>query len=196
MLTPSFGIGADVAQPSWLWGRRASRLPDGNPAVPGKMPGRHTGSQAYATLKRCVRGQLFFNRIDQLGDADRLGKKCVPLDLEAGLCLGFRYECGEKDDRRVMQFRVGLDSCRYFASVCLRHHDVEQNQVRPEIPGALMSPAGIVFFEYQIATCFFEKDFNQVSSVAVVINNQDASLFSDPESPPFGRTRPVASIRH
>ena len=127
MLTPSFGIGADVAQPSWLWGRRASRLPDGNPAVPGKMPGRHTGSQAYATLKRCVRGQIFFNPLDQLGNIDRLRKKWMPLNAEASLCLSFRDERSEKDGRRSVQFRVALDLCRYFASVCLWHHYVEQD---------------------------------------------------------------------
>src|SRR6266567_6825734 len=135
-----------------------------------------------SSRKRCMRGQMFLNRPDQLRNADRLREKCVPLNLEAGLHLGSRYERSEENDRRVMQFRVGLDSCRYFATICLWHHDVEQNHVRPEILGALMSPAGVVLFEYQIATCFFEKDFDEVSRVAVVINNQDASLFSGSES--------------
>ena len=108
-------------------GRRASPLPDGNHTVPGKMPGRPTGSQAYATLKRCVRGQIFFNPLDQLGNIDRLRKKWMPLNAEASLCFSFRDERSEKDDRRSVQFRVALDLCRYFASVCPWHHYVEQD---------------------------------------------------------------------
>ena len=68
--------------------------------------------------------------------------------MEASLCLGSRYERSEEDDRRVMQFRVGLDSCCYVTSICPWHHDIEQNQVRPKIPGALMSPASVVLSEY------------------------------------------------
>jgi hypothetical protein len=107
--------------------------------------------------------------------------------MKASLCLSSRDQPDEEDDRRSLQFGIGLDLCRYFASVCLWHYYVEQNQIRSEIPGALMSPAGLVLFQYQIAPCFFEKHFNQVSRVAVVINNQDASLFSTPKA--FGVER-------
>jgi hypothetical protein len=62
------------------------------------------------------------------------------------------------------------------ASICaaisppfsLWHHYVEQDQIRPEIPGTLMSLGSVVFFE---------QDFDHMGAVAVVINNQDASLF-------------------
>ena len=100
-------------------GRRASPLPDGNHTVPGKMPGRPTGSQAYATLKRCVRGQIFFNPLDQLGNIDRLRKKWMPLNAEASLCFSFRDKRGEKDDWGSLQFRIGLDLPCYFASIGL-----------------------------------------------------------------------------
>jgi len=40
-----------------------------------------------------------------------------------------------------------------------------------------MSLGGVVFFEDEIAAGPFEKDFHQVCAIAVVINNQDASLF-------------------
>ena len=37
-----------VAQPFWLWGRRASRLPAVESA--GRMPAGRTGWEAYATM--------------------------------------------------------------------------------------------------------------------------------------------------
>src|SRR5215831_2294744 len=40
-----------------------------------------------------------------------------------------------------------------------------------------MSLGRVVLFEYKVAAGFFEQDFEQVSTVPVVINNQDASLF-------------------
>ena len=105
---------------------------------PGKMPGRRTGphfgrirpvanSQAYATLKRRMRRQILFNPLDQLGNTDRRRKEWMPLNAEASLCLSFRDERSEKDDRRSVQFRVALDSGCYFASVRLWHHDIEQD---------------------------------------------------------------------
>lgn len=45
---------------------------------------------ATCGLKRCTRGQIFFNPIDQLGNIDRLGDKWMPSDAEASFRLGFR----------------------------------------------------------------------------------------------------------
>ena len=53
-------------------------------------------------LKRRMRGQIFFNRRDQLGNADRLGEKRMSLDTQASLCLSFRNQRSEKDDRRAV----------------------------------------------------------------------------------------------
>jgi hypothetical protein len=39
-----------------------------------------------------------------------------------------------------------------------------------------MSFGSVVLFEYDVAAGFFEKDFEQVCTVPVVINNQDTSL--------------------
>src|SRR6266516_4129940 len=40
-----------------------------------------------------------------------------------------------------------------------------------------MSPGGIVLFEHEIMAGFFEKDFDQMRALPVVINDQDTSLF-------------------
>ena len=136
---------------------------------------------AMNDLKRCMRGQIFFDPIDQLRNIDRLGEKRVPLDAEAGLCLSFGDERGEKDDRRSLQFGISVNLCGYFASIFFRHHYVEQDQIRPKILRTLTSLGSVVLFQHGIAACPFEKDFDQVGSVAVVINNQDASLSIDAE---------------
>src|SRR5206468_1092586 len=88
-------------------------------------------------LKYCMRWQIFFNSLDQLGNTNRLREKWMPLNAKAGLCLRFRDECGEKDYRRSLQIRIGLDLCRYLAAIGLWHHYVQQDHVRPKIPGAL-----------------------------------------------------------
>ena len=120
---------------------------------------------------------MFLNRVDQLGNADGFRKKWMPLDIETTLCLRSGYQCRKKYDRHILQFRVGLDSCCYFASVRLWHHDIEQDYIWPKIQGALMSLGSVVFFEHQIVAGPFEKDFHQMSGVRVVIDNQDAPCF-------------------
>src|SRR5216110_2489816 len=102
----------------------------------------------------------------------------MPLDMEAGFCLSFCDESCQKDNRCSLQFSVGLDLRRYFAPVFHRHHYVEQDQIRSEIPRTLMSLGGIVLFEHKIAAGPFEEDLHQTSTVAVIIDNQDASLLS------------------
>jgi hypothetical protein len=89
----------------------------------------------------------------------------------------------KKDDRRVVQFRVGLDSFCYFASVRLWHYDVEQNQVWPKIEGALVSLGSIVLFQHQIVAGSFEEDFTRrvLSRSLSTIRMRLVSF--DPEAP-------------
>jgi len=42
-----------------------------------------------------------------------------------------------------------------------------------------MSLGGVVLFQHKIAADLFQKDFDQVGAILVVINNQDAPLFFD-----------------
>src|SRR6266403_1984355 len=118
----------------------------------------------------------------------------MPLDVEDSLCLRFRNQRCEKDNRRSLQFWVGLDLCRYFASVSLWHHHVEQDQIGPEIPCTLIGLGSVVFFQHKIAAYLFEKDFDQVSAIPVVINNQDAPFFFH-RRPPTLKFRVQASLR-
>ena len=102
----------------------------------------------------------------------------MALNVEASLCrLGFRDQRRENDDGRSLQYRIGLDLCGYVASVSLWHHDVEQDEIGPEIPRTLMRLGGVVLLQYTVPADLLEKDFDQVGTVPLVINNQDASLF-------------------
>src|SRR5205807_10532143 len=103
----------------------------------------------------------------------------MPLDLETRVYLSSCDQRREKDDRRSLQFRIGLDLCRYFASFSLWHHYVEQDQLRPENPSTLMSLGGVVLFEHKIAADLLEKDSDHMGALPVVLNNQDTSPFSD-----------------
>jgi hypothetical protein len=57
-----------------------------------------------------------------------------------------------------------------------------------------LSLGSVVLFEYNLAAGFFEQGFKYVSTVPVVINNQDASLFFH-RRPPIKRFRAPVSVR-
>jgi hypothetical protein len=122
-------------------------------------------------LQQCARRQMFFNGFDQLLDVDWLGKKWMSVDVETCVRLGSCDECGQENDRRVFQFRIAPDLRSDFASVSVGHDYINEDQIRPKIPGGLMSPARLVLFEDKVAACLFEKNFDQMSGVPVVINN-------------------------
>jgi hypothetical protein len=107
----------------------------------------------------------------------------MPLNAEARSSVAQR---GEKDDGRSLQLRISIDLSRYIASIFPWHHYVQQDQVRPEIVGTLMSFGSVVLFEYDVAAGFFEDAFDKVSTVPVVINNQDASPFFHRRPPTEG----------
>jgi hypothetical protein len=106
-------------------------------------------------------------------NVDRFGEKWVFVDVESSVRLGSRDERCEKNDWRVLQLSIRPDLCRNFASVSVGHDYIEEDQIRPKIPGSLVGPGRIVFFEDQIAPRLFEKNFDRMSRVLVVINNQN-----------------------
>src|SRR5215510_2730621 len=106
------------------------------------------------TFRKSWRGQIFFKPVDQIGNVDRLSHNWIPLNAAARSSLGFRHQRGEKDDGRSLQLRISIDLSRYLASIFPWHHYVQQDQVRPEIVGTLMSFDSVVLFEYDVATFF------------------------------------------
>ena len=55
---------------------------------------------------------MFFNRVDQLWNADRLRDQWMPLDMKPALCLTVRDQRRYKNYRRVVQFTIGFNLCR------------------------------------------------------------------------------------
>ena len=76
---------------------------------------------------------------DQLLNIDWLGKKWIPVDVYASLGFARRNERGEKNDGCVLQFRVGPNLCRDFASVFDGHDYIQQDEVWPKHQGAPVS---------------------------------------------------------
>lgn len=154
----------------------------------GLMPQQRWRSDSLFSRRILRARRMSFNRLDQLLNVNRLGEKSMPVDAEASVRLSPRDERSEENDRRVAQPRIRPHLCRDFASVCLGHNYIEQDQVRLEIPSTLQGLDRVVLFNDQIITCFLQKDFNQVSGVPVIINNQDPPLFLDPGA--WRRIRP------
>ena len=87
------------------------------------------------------------------------------VDAETSARLGPGDERCEKNDWRVLQLRIGPDLCRDFDSIPVGHDYINEDQIRPKIPGGLVRPGRVVFFEDHIAACLFEKNFDQMSRV-------------------------------
>ena len=116
---------------------------------------------------------MFFNRVDQLWNADRLRDQWMSLDMKPALCLTVRDQRRYKNYRRVVQFTIGFNLCRYLASVYFRHDDVEQNHVWFKIVSRLIGLGGIVFLQYEIRAGSFQKNFYKVRAVRIIIDDQN-----------------------
>src|SRR5439155_25476465 len=54
-----------------------------------------------------------------------------------------------------------------------------QDRTLPKIPSALMSFIRVILFAHDILAGLFEKDFEQVRAVWIVLNNKNTALFFD-----------------
>src|SRR5437868_9794231 len=121
--------------------------------------------------------QIFFDAFDQLRKTDWLSKKWMPVDLQARPSFGPRHKSRQKDNRYSMQCGIGLNASRDFAAIRFRHCDIEEDKVRFNVLGCLMSFARIVLFTDEIAASRFQTALGRIGKVAVVIDYQDARLF-------------------
>ena len=76
-----------------------------------------------------------------------------------------------------MQRGIGLNAGRDFAAIRFRHCDIEEDKVRFNVLGCLMSFARIVLFTDEIAASRFQSTLGRIGKVAVVIDYQDTRLF-------------------
>src|SRR5438270_7233165 len=99
----------------------------------------------------------------------------MAIDHEATVCFGVGYERSEKYDWGPGHLGVIPDSCRYFAPVSLRHHDIQQDHVGPKNARRLMGFGRIVFRQHKIVTSLLQKELDKPGCVGVVINYEDTS---------------------
>ena len=100
-------------------------------AIPASEIGRLRGTSVGQLLDP----QHRLDPGDERGLVDRLGQIFVGARFEPGddvLGVGF---CGDQDDRHERQIGVGLQLPADFDAVELRHHDVEQDQIRKLLRG-------------------------------------------------------------
>ena len=97
--------------------------PVGNPLRQGPVE--------FLKLHRLLpQGEVVLHPRQQDGGADRLGQIVDRAERQAlFLAFDFRHGC-DKNDRNVMRGRICLEPGADFITAHVRHHDVEQDQVR------------------------------------------------------------------
>ena len=55
---------------------------------------------------------MFFNRVDQLWNADRFCDEWMSLDVKSALCFTVRDQRCEENYGRVVQFPIAFNLCR------------------------------------------------------------------------------------
>src|SRR6266487_1383512 len=76
-----------------------------------------------------MRGHIFFNRIDQIGNTDRLGEKWMPPGCEGQSLSPLSSQGRQKGNRCSMQRRIGLNPCNDFATIRFRHLNISRQKV-------------------------------------------------------------------
>ena len=116
---------------------------------------------------------MFFNRVDQLWNIDRLRDDRMSFNANSAFC----FDCGDqpclKDYWRAVQVTIGVNLFRYFGAVAPAHDKVEQNQIRFETARGLISLGGVVFLEHQIRAGSLEKDFYKVRGIGIIIDDEN-----------------------
>lgn len=85
----------------------------------------------------------------------------------------------QKDNRYSVQSRIGLNPGGDFAPIRFRHRDIEQDQVRLNASGRLVSFARVVLFRDDVAARLLQRDLGRVGEIAAVIDDQDAGFLFD-----------------
>ena len=98
----------------------------------------------------------------------------MSLDAQTRFSLGLRQQSRQKDNRYSVQHRIGLNPGRDFATIHFRHRDIEENKIRPEVSGCLVSFGRVVFFADKVSARSLQRELNRVGKIAIVIHDQDA----------------------
>ena len=122
---------------------------------------------------------------------ERLDEIVVAARIEAGdhvLGVGLG---GHQDDRNERQRSIGFEPPRHLDPVELRHHDVEQNQVRLDL-ARLCERFLAVDRGHHFVALALEPELGDVDIGLVVVDNQDAGRIAHRLSPGIPALWPIA----
>jgi len=95
----------------------------------------------------------------------------MSLDLQARSRLGFRHESRQKDNRGLVQCRIGFNPRGHFAAIRFRHHNIKKNKVGLNVLRCLVSPGWFVLFPNGVAPGSLQRQLGRVSKIAAVIDD-------------------------
>lgn len=83
-----------------------------------------------------------------------------------------RSKRGQKDNRSIAQLRIKVDASRYFAPIHVRHHHVEQDQVRVKLTRYRQYPSRDIHGPNVVKQSAFEVEFETSRHCGFVIDNE------------------------
>src|SRR6185312_9270453 len=167
-----------IAKPSgvvWRWA--CGRYETGT--IPERKPGTPGGQQEAGF--GALFAQRFFDDADDALHVQRLRDIHAPADLalrSAQLLLLDRG--GQKHHGRFAQRRVLFQTGGDVSAVHVRHHDVEQDQVRLELLRGLEHPRAKILLAHLVVARSFEVQFQQPGDAGLIIGHQNSFLAHDP----------------
>src|SRR5262245_24596948 len=115
--------------------------------------------------------------------AEGLADVVVRAGVEAALNVGLLCARGEQDDRHLARRFLLAETTRQLEAVHLRHHHVEDRQIRLRGPGELECLRAVACLEHGVPRAL-QAERDQLEDVRVVIGGEDHRLF------------PVGSVVH
>ena len=80
-----------------------------------------------------------------------LARNGCPWIRKPDLVSSLRHKSREEDNRRLVQYRIGLNPCGDFPAVRFRHRHIQQDKIRLKILRGLMSLGRVILFKDEVA---------------------------------------------
>src|SRR5262245_12412368 len=109
--------------------------------------------------------------------AERLADVIVRPGVEPALDVGLLAPRSEQDDRHLARRFVLAETPCHLEAVHLRHHHVEDREIRPRAPSKLERLSAVTCLEHRVARALETED-DQLEDVLVVVRGEDNRLFT------------------
>src|SRR5262245_25335294 len=108
--------------------------------------------------------------------AERLADVIIRPGVEPALDVGLLAARSEQDDRHLARRFVLAETSRHLEAVQLRHHHVEDGEIRLRAPSELERLCAVTCLEHGVARALEAED-DQLEDVLVVVGGEDHRLF-------------------